>query len=160
MKQKEQTPSKIGKMATWHKFLTYIGIVLSAVSGIVWFVSEDVLGLSIHDLGYWVKVHGVIGHLFLIVLGMAFYHHVQICIRMKKNLVMGGIFIICSILLIASILALFYGRGFIHQQAHLMHLIFGSLFCVVFILHIQIGRKVMSVHQKKTAVVDLGGLRV
>ena len=160
MKQKVQAPSQIGKMAGWHKFLTYIGVILSTVSGLMWFIAEDVIELSLHDLGYWVKLHGVIGHLFLIILGMAFYHHVQVCIRMKKNLVMGSLFIVCSLLLIASILVLFYGRGFIHQQAHLMHLIAGSLFCFVFILHIQIGRKSKRVHQKNTSVVDLEGLKV
>ena len=138
----------------------FLGILLSAASGIVWFISEDILGLSIGEFGYWVKLHGVIGHLFLIVLGMAFYHHVQICVRMKKNLVMGSFFIASSVLLIASILALFYGRGVIHQQAHLMHLVCGSLFCFVFVLHIQIGRKSLRSHQKKTQVVELDGLRV
>ena len=73
---------------------------------------------------------------------------------------MGSFFIASSVLLSASILALFYGRGVIHQQAHLMHLVCGSLFCFVFVLHIQIGRKSLRSHQKKTQVVELDGLRV
>jgi hypothetical protein len=151
---------KIGKMAFWHKCITYLTITLTVSSGVVWFIHEDVFGLSIDNFRLWINLHGVIGHLLLIVLGMAFYHHVQICIRMKKNILMGTLFILASLFLIASILALYYGQGVIHEQAHLMHLISGTLFSFLFVLHIHIGRKSLVHYQKKKELIDLNGVRV
>jgi hypothetical protein len=155
MKNKQQLiASKIGKMSRWHKYLTFMGVILSLTSGIVWFVSEDLIGTPVNQLSLWVNLHGIAGHLFLILLGMALYHHVQLSVRMKKNVLMGSAFIGSSALLIASILALFYGRGIVHEHAHLLHLISGSLTGIVFFLHIQIGKKSfpklsIAVHQKE-----------
>jgi len=160
MTQTENNYSRIGKMVFWHKCITYLTITLTVSSGLIWFVHEDVLGLSIESFRFWINLHGVIGHLFLMVLGMAFYHHVQICIRMKKNILMGSLFILISLFLIASILALYYGQGVIHEQAHLMHLILGALFSCLFILHIKIGRKSLCNYQKKAEVINLNGVRV
>jgi len=142
MESKQQlTASKIGKMSQWHKNLTLMGVLLSVGSGLVWFISEDMLGQPIQALGLLVSMHGITGHLFLLILGMALYHHVQLSLRMKKNVWMGSAFIVTSLLLIVSILALFYGRGVIHEQAHLLHLVSGSLTGIVFFLHIKIGKK-------------------
>jgi hypothetical protein len=142
MESKQQlTVSKIGKMSQWHKNLTLMGVLLSVGSGLVWFISEDMLGQPIQALGLLISMHGIVGHLFLLILGMAMYHHVQLSLRMKKNVWMGSAFIVTSFMLIASILALFYGRGVIHEQAHLLHLVSGSLTGIVFFLHIQIGKK-------------------
>ncbi len=142
MESKQQlAASKIGKMSQWHKYLTFMGVILSVTSGIAWFVSDDLMGKPIQELSLWINLHGIVGHLFLLILGMAMYHHVQLAFRMKKNVWMGGTFIATSLLLIGSILALFYGRGVVHEQAHVMHLVSGTLSGIVFFLHIQIGKK-------------------
>ena len=139
--KKQFVVSRIGKMSQWQKYLTFMGVILSLTSGVVWFVSDDLMGKPIQEFSLWINLHGIVGHLFLLILGMALYHHVQLTIRMKKNIWMGGAFIATSLLLIGSILALFYCRGFIHEQAHLLHLVSGTLTGVVFFLHIQIGKK-------------------
>jgi len=145
MESKQQlVVSKIGKMSQWHKYITFMGVILSLTSGVVWFVSDDLMGKPIQELSLWINLHGIVGHLFLLILGMALYHHVQLTLRMKKNVWMGGAFIATSLLLIGSILALFYGRGVVHEQAHLLHLVSGSLTGIVFFLHIKIGKKSFS----------------
>jgi hypothetical protein len=157
---KEISTNSIGKMMGWHRWLTYSGMLLCFISGITWFYFEDIQNLSVNDFKFWVKFHGIVGHLVLIVLGMAFYHHVQICIRMKKNITMGVIFLTNLAVLMASILALFYGQGLIHAQARLVHLIIGTSFCIVFVLHIYIGRRNRSIKLKKSQLPAINGLRI
>ncbi len=136
---------RVGKMQKWHKLITFLGVVLSLVSGVTWFIASDLLDKPISDIRFWMYFHGISGHLFLLILGMAFYHHVQVCWKMKKNLLLGGVFMVSSTLLIGSILALYYGIGVIQEHAHLTHLISGSLVGIVFFLHIQIGKKTLAI---------------
>jgi hypothetical protein len=132
---------RVGKMQNWHKLITFLGVIMSLISGVAWFVTFDLFEQQVSEIRLWIYFHGISGHLFLLILGMAFYHHVQVCVKMKKNLFLGGAFIASSILLIVSILALYYGTGFIQEQAHWIHIISGSLVGIVFFLHIQIGKK-------------------
>ena len=76
---------RVGKMQKWHKLITFLGVVLSLVSGVTWFIASDLLDKPISDIRFWMYFHGISGHLFLLILGMAFYHHVQVCWKMKKN---------------------------------------------------------------------------
>lgn len=145
MSMQSQIPVKschVGKMNRWHRQLTMIGMVLSLGTGIAWFVFEDLLNQPVYLLYFWVSFHGITGHLFLCILGMAFYHHVNICVRLKRNRLLGGVFLGSSVALVASILALYYGRGDLHHYAHVFHLLAGSLTGIIFFLHIYIGRKV------------------
>jgi len=139
------TVSRIGKMQAWHKYITFMGVILTLVSGITWFISDDLLEKDIADLRFWIFFHGIAGHIFFIILGMAFYHHIQVCFKMKKNLFLGCTFLLSSILLMASILALYYGRGVIQEHAHVVHIFAGSLVGLVFFLHIQIGKKSLAI---------------
>ncbi len=139
------TVSRIGKMQAWHKYITFIGVILTLVSGITWFISVDLLEKNITDLRFWIYFHGITGHAFFIILGMAFYHHVQVCIKMKKNLFLGYTFLLSSILLMVSTLTLYYGRGVLQEHAHFVHIFAGSLVGLVFFLHIQIGKKSMAI---------------
>jgi len=132
---------RVGKMQTWHQMITFMGVILSLVSGVTWFVVTDLLDQQFSDIRFWMYFHGITGHLFLMILGMAFYHHVQVCVRMKKNLLLGGLLMLSSALLLGSILALYYGTGVIQEHAYVIHLLSGTLVGVIFFLHIQIGKK-------------------
>ena len=143
-------------MQTWHQMITFMGVILSLVSGVTWFVVTDLLDQQFSDVRFWMYFHGITGHLFLLILGMAFYHHVQVCVRMKKNLLLGGLLMLSSVLLLGSILALYYGTGVIQEHAHVIHLLSGTLVGIVFFLHIQIGKKslalgVVSMRNKQIA---------
>ncbi len=156
MKTENQPVGRVGKMQTWHQMITFMGVILSLVSGVTWFVVTDLLDQQFSDVRFWMYFHGITGHLFLLILGMAFYHHVQVCVRMKKNLLLGGLLMLSSVLLLGSILALYYGTGVIQEHAHVIHLLSGTLVGIVFFLHIQIGKKslalgVVSMRNKQIA---------
>ena len=156
MKTENQPVGRVGKMQTWHQLITFMGVILSLVSGVTWFVVTDLLDQQFSDVRFWMYFHGITGHLFLLILGMAFYHHVQVCVRMKKNLLLGGLLMLSSVLLLGSILALYYGTGVIQEHAHVIHLLSGTLVGIVFFLHIQIGKKslalgVVSMRNKQIA---------
>jgi hypothetical protein len=156
LKTENQPVGRVGKMQTWHQMITFMGVILSLVSGVTWFVVTDLLDQQFSDVRFWMYFHGITGHLFLLILGMAFYHHVQVCVRMKKNLLLGGLLMLSSVLLLGSILALYYGTGVIQEHAHVIHLLSGTLVGIVFFLHIQIGKKslalgVVSMRNKQIA---------
>jgi len=131
----------IGKMHSWHRNLSLLSIVFTLGTGVTWFIAEDLLALDITELGLWVVLHGICGHFFLIILGMALYHHVQISWKMKKNRQLGAVVMVSAGLLILSILALYYGRGIVHEQAHWLHLLAGSMFFIGFFMYLYYGRK-------------------
>jgi hypothetical protein len=69
---------------------------------------------------------------------------------------LGGLLMLSSVLLLGSILALYYGTGVIQEHAHVIHLLSGTLVGIVFFLHIQIGKKslalgVVSMRNKQIA---------
>jgi hypothetical protein len=144
MEIKNQGIQQVGKMHGWHRNITYLGVVLTVISGIVFFIAHDLMEMPKKDIRMWVSLHGVVGHLFLLVLGMALYHHVQVNWRMKKNRSMGSLMVLSIVFLMGTILAMYYGRGVVHEAAEILHLFAGSLLGIVFFLHIQIGKKAFS----------------
>jgi uncharacterized BrkB/YihY/UPF0761 family membrane protein len=131
----------VGKMHTWHRIITMLGMISCLLSGVTLFVAEDVLEKPESELYLLMSSHGIVGHLYLLVLGMALYHHVQLNWKMKKNRRLGGLMIATILVLMGSILSMYYGVGIIHEYAPIAHMLTGILLVVVFHLHIKIGKK-------------------
>jgi peptidoglycan/LPS O-acetylase OafA/YrhL len=141
--EKSNTPvvKGFGKMHNWHRLITRLGMISCLLSGVSLFVAGDVLNKEGSDLFLLMSSHGVVGHLSLLVLGMALYHHVQMNWKMKKNRRLGALMIGTILVLMATILAMYYGVGIVHEYAPIAHMVAGILLMVVFHLHLKIGKK-------------------
>ncbi len=132
---------RIGKMPVWLKKLTYILGGVCFLSGLIWVVLDDLLNYPFPMIRQWIKFHGVVGQICILLIGMAMYKHVQVCLSVKRNQWCGGLFLASALIVVVSILFLFYGQEAFRLYVRLIHIGMGILSGVLFVVHIYIGRK-------------------
>lgn len=136
--------SRIGRMSKWHRTVSMVSVFMCFGTGFIWFCCEDILELLPKHFRTFSILHGIIGQLFLLIIGMALLQHVQVCLRAKRNVGWGlALLGICSVSIV-SMWMLFYGGEGMQQIAHWVHVLSGFSLVSIFFLHISKGRKVVS----------------
>lgn len=132
---------RLGKMARWQKWASYIFLVLSIFTGLIWFILADICDQLPGALRPWWVSHGVTSMICLLIIGAAMPQHILVTWRAKRNRG-GGLLaaVVLSILIMTSLL-LFYGAESLHDQVRLIHVTLGLLLILVFPWHIIRGRK-------------------
>jgi len=134
-------PSRLGRMARWHKNTTYIVLLVCAASGWGWFILGDLLTLMRPQLRFWWVTHGITGLLTFFVIGSALSQHVLVTWRSKKNRVTGAMTTMVFALVAVSAAMLYYGNDFAYDITRWTHIGLGISLCLFFPWHVIKGRK-------------------
>lgn len=138
---------RLGKMASWQKWSTYLLLSTCLVSGLIWFVLADWLVLMPPSLKPWWVVHGTSSLLSLLVIGAAVPHHMLVTWRSHRNRWGGFAASLVLLGLLITALLLFYGTEGLHDPVRWIHIGLGLGILILFPWHILRGkRSVAQVH--------------
>ena len=140
-KNSPPAPSRLGRMARWHKKTTYIVILVCAATGWAWFVLSELVELMSPQLRFWWVTHGIAGLLTFFVIGSAASQHVLVTWRSRRNRLAGAMATIVFALITVSTAILYYGNDFTRDIAKWTHVGLGISLCLSFPWHVIKGRK-------------------
>ena len=144
---------RLGKMAPWQKWSTYLLLSACLLSGLIWFVLADFFFFMPTSLKPWWVAHGSSSLLCLLILGAAVPHHILVTWRSHRNRLGGLAASLVLLGLVMTALLLFYGTEPFHDAVRWIHIVLGLGILILFPWHILRGKKsAAQIHQTRTAV--------
>ena len=143
---------RLGKMAPWQKWSTYLLLSACLVSGLIWFVLADIFIFMPTLLKPWWVAHGSSSMLCLLIFGAAVPHHMLVTWRSHRNRLGGLVVSLCLLGLVMTALLLFYGTEALHDAVRWIHITLGLGILILFPWHIVRGKKsVARIHLARPA---------
>ena len=136
---------RLGCMAKWQRWTSYVLFSLCVSSGFVWFVLADLLEWMPPQLKVWWVLHGVTAMLSLLLIGAALPQHISVAWKAKRNRGGGGLSTFLLGLLLGSVMVLYYGAASFHDEARWVHIVLGIFLLILFPWHILRGRRAAAV---------------
>lgn len=129
-------------LAEWHLWTVYIGCLWVSISGLLWFISHDILQSDPNDFQRWSLIlHGAGSFIATMIFGSIAAQHLIMGWKMRRNRISGiTLFSVFSALIITAFL-LYYGSEEMHDYVRWTHIIVGILAFVILPLHIYLGRR-------------------
>jgi hypothetical protein len=134
-------PSRLGRMARWHKNTMYVVLLACLASGWTWFILGELVELMPPQLRFWWVTHGLAGLLTFFVIGSAVSQHVLVTWRSRRNRLAGAMTTMIFALITLSTAMLYYGNDFARDIAKWTHIGLGIILCLFFPWHILKGKK-------------------
>ena len=131
---------RLGRMARWQRWTTYVTLGLCAATGLVWFLDLDLWQVAPPVARPWWVAHGITAVVAALVIGGAAVQHVVVTWRAVRGRWTGAINVAMLAGLVASALYLMYGPEVGHDAAHWVHVIVGIVAVVAFVGHVLWGR--------------------
>jgi hypothetical protein len=138
------------KLSVLHRWTLYAVFAVLFVTGLAWFVLEDVLagfgyddGLAAHPIApLLLSIHGAAAMLALLVLGSLVPQHIKWAWSGRMNRLTGAVLVGTQALFVLSGYALYYaGNENLRAYASDLHLVFGLGFPLILAGHIVEGRR-------------------
>lgn len=139
---------RLGRMAKWQRWASYSFFSLCVFTGLVWFVLGDLLEWMPPQLKLWWVLHGITSMFSLLLIGAALPQHISVAWKAKRNRIGGGASTFFLVLLLGSVVTLYYGAASFHDEARWVHIALGFFLIVLFPWHILQGRKARAVISK------------
>ncbi|HEY0267720.1 MAG TPA: hypothetical protein VGC12_00645 [Methyloradius sp.] len=139
----KKTASRTGiTLADWHLKAVYIGCLWVSISGLLWFLSHDILNAEPNDFQHWTLIlHGAGSFIATMIFGSIAVQHLILGWKMQRNRISGiTLFSVFAILILTAFL-LYYGSEELHDYVRWVHIIIGLASFVVLPLHIYLGRR-------------------
>jgi len=136
---------RLGRMAKWQRWTSYVLFSLCVSSGFIWFVLADLLEWMPSQLKIWWVLHGVTSILSLLLVGAALPQHISVAWKAKRNRGGGGLSTFLLGLLLGSVMVLYYGNASFHDEARWVHIALGIFLLILFPWHILRGRRAVAV---------------
>jgi uncharacterized membrane protein len=129
-------------LANWHLKTVYIGYLWVSVSGLLWFISHDILQAEPNDFQRWSLIlHGAGSFIATMIFGSIAAQHLIMGWKMQRNRISGiTLFSVFSVLILTAFL-LYYGSEEMHDYVRWTHIIIGIFSFVILPLHIYLGRR-------------------
>lgn len=143
MKHNDRVMSGMGvRMHHWHRRLTYLGLLIVAVTGIAWTVSHDALEAGPNAFERWMlMVHGGASFAAMMIFGSVLPQHVRIAWRLRRNRLIGALVLTALAVLVLTAYALYYGNEELRPFVKWSHVGIGVLAALLMPLHIWRGRR-------------------
>ena len=140
------------KLSQAHQRWIYLISALLVLSGLGWLIAHYFLA-TVGEFGqaphysepWWLKLHGGLAMLFLIVFGSLLPAHALRAWRLKKNRNSGAVMMTIIVVLVASAYGLYYAGGdVLRDWLAVIHWLAGLLAVAGLALHIWIGKRTRS----------------
>ena len=135
------------KLSPTHKYLTYIGFIMVALSGAVWSLLHDALASQARDLMHnLLVIHGASAFISLMILGALMPQHIRLAWHVKRNRISGGLMAIIALVIVVTGFGLYYSNEDWREPIKWTHLIVGLVSIAALVLHIWYGRRSSKAH--------------
>jgi hypothetical protein len=131
---------RVGRMSRWQRWSIFIVMGVCLVSGVTYFLRQDLLDLPPSANRLWWILHGATSLIAILAIGAALSQHVLVAWRARRGRITGSINLVFLGILVVTTLVLFYGLETWHDAAHWIHVVAGLLAVVAFPGHILWGR--------------------
>ena len=131
---------RVGRMSRWQRWSTFVVMAACLVSGITYFLRQDLYDLPPSANRLWWILHGTTSLVAILAIGAALSQHVLVAWRAGRGRTTGTINLVFMGVLVVTTLLLFYGLEEWHVPAHWVHVVAGLLAAVAFPAHIVWGR--------------------
>lgn len=132
--------SRVGRLARWQRYSSYLILGLCAFSGLFFFLKRE-MGWELADIAArsFLVWHGVTAALALLVFGSVLPNHVRPAWNTRRNRASGALMMLVMSALMASGLLLYYGAEEWHDGTLWVHWIVGFASFAAFPLHLLLG---------------------
>ena len=135
------------KLSPTQKYLSYMGFVIVAISGVWWSLLHDALASKSFELMHNLLVtHGASAFISLIILGALMPQHMRLAWHVKRNRMSGGIMAMIALVIVVTGFGLYYSNEYWRDPIKWTHLIVGLVSIAALILHIWYGRRSNKAH--------------
>lgn len=143
------------KLSRRHQLWIYCISALLVVSGLGWLIAHYFLA-SAGDFGeahhfsepWWLKLHGAVAMLFLIVFGALLPAHAFRAWRLKKNRNSGAVMMAMVVILVLSAYGLYYAGGdVLRDWLAVIHWVTGLVAVAGLTVHIWMGKRARAPHR-------------
>jgi hypothetical protein len=131
---------RVGRMAFWQRWTTHVVLLVCAITGVGYFVGQELLDLQPSANRYWWIAHGATGFVAILVIGGAITQHVVVAWRARRGRNTGTFNLVLLSSLVVTTMILFYGLEPWRLPAHWVHIGAGLVAIVAFPAHVLWGR--------------------
>lgn len=135
------------KLHPIQKWLTYVGLIGVAISGVWWSYLHDLTQSKAFDLMHnLLIIHGATAFVSMLILGALMPQHMRMAWHAKRNRWSGGSMAAIALVIIVTGFGLYYAGENYRDPVKWVHLIVGLVSIIALILHIWFGRRSAKAH--------------